>query len=104
MSWTRRALALVLLLAASRVAAQEVAPVRLTILQINDAYEITPVEGGRSGGPARVATIRRRRLAGNANTVTVLAGDFLSPAALGTASVDGEPGRRKVSRCSWRSR
>ena len=31
--------------------------VRVTILHINDVYEIAPVEGGRSGGLARVATL-----------------------------------------------
>ena len=31
------------------------AEARVTILHFNDVYEITPVEGGRSGGLARVA-------------------------------------------------
>ena len=47
----------------------------VTILHFNDVYEITPVEGGRSGGLARVATLRRRLLAENPNTFTLLAGD-----------------------------
>lgn len=64
--------------------------VEFNILQINDVYEIGPVEGGKSGGLARVATIRKRLLAENPNTFTVLAGDFLSPSALGTAKVDGQ--------------
>ena len=64
--------------------------VEIDILQINDVYEIGPVEGGKSGGLARVATIRKRLLAENPNTFTVLAGDFLSPSALGTAKVDGK--------------
>ncbi len=64
--------------------------VAVTILQLNDVYEITPVEGGKSGGLARVATLRRRLLAENPNTITVIAGDFYSPSALGTARVDGE--------------
>ncbi len=64
--------------------------VEVTLLQINDVYEIGPVEGGKSGGLARVATIRKRLLAENPNTFTVLAGDFLSPSALGTAKVDGQ--------------
>jgi 5'-nucleotidase len=64
--------------------------VELTLLQINDVYEITPVEGGRSGGLARVATLRRRLVAENPDTFTLLAGDFVSPSALGTAKVDGE--------------
>lgn len=64
--------------------------VEVTLLQLNDVYEIGPVEGGKSGGLARVATIRKRLLAENPNTFTVLAGDFLSPSALGTAKVDGQ--------------
>lgn len=64
--------------------------VEVNILQINDVYEIGPVEGGKSGGLARVATLRKRLLAENPNTFTVLAGDFLSPSALGTAKVDGQ--------------
>lgn len=64
--------------------------VEVNILQINDVYEIGPVEGGKRGGLARVATIRKRLLAENPNTFTVLAGDFVSPSALGTAKVDGK--------------
>lgn len=64
--------------------------ISVTLLQLNDVYEITPVEGGKAGGLARVGTIRRSLLAENPNTITILAGDFLSPSALGTAKVDGE--------------
>jgi 2',3'-cyclic-nucleotide 2'-phosphodiesterase (5'-nucleotidase family) len=64
--------------------------VEVTLLQLNDVYEIGPVEGGRSGGLARVATLRQRLLAENRHTFTVLAGDFLSPSALGTAKVGGQ--------------
>lgn len=64
--------------------------VKLTLLQINDVYEITPVGGGKEGGMARVATVRKQLLAQNPNTFTVLAGDLVSPSALGTAKVDGE--------------
>ncbi len=69
--------------------------VSFTILQLNDVYEITPVEGGRTGGMARVATIRKRLLAENPNVYTVMGGDFFSPSALGTARVDGERLRGK---------
>ena len=67
-----------------------------TVLQMNDVYEIAPVEGGASGGLARVAWLRERLLDEDPATLTVLAGDFLSPSALGTAVVDGErlAGRR----------
>jgi len=74
--------------AASRPAASPV--VEFTLLQFNDVYEIGPVEGGKSGGLARVATLRQRLLAENPNTFTLLAGDFVSPSALGTAKVDGQ--------------
>ena len=62
----------------------------VTILQMNDVYEITPVEGGLRGGLARVATLRQRLLDENPHTFTVIAGDFYSPSALGTAQVEGE--------------
>lgn len=64
--------------------------VRITLVQINDIYEITPVGGGRWGGPARVATLRDRLRAENPHTYTIIAGDLFSPSALGTAVVDGE--------------
>ena len=72
--------------ASPRAAAAEAT---FTILHFNDVYEIAPVEGGRAGGLARVAALRQRLLAENPNTLTMLAGDFLSPSALGTARVDG---------------
>jgi len=64
--------------------------IEVVFLQLNDVYEITPVEGGKTGGLARVATVRDSLLGLYPNTFTVLAGDFLSPSALGTAKVDGE--------------
>ncbi|MCA9548260.1 MAG: metallophosphoesterase, partial [Myxococcales bacterium] len=63
------------------------APADFTILQLNDVYEANPVGG--AGGLARVATLRER-LAAKGPVLTVLAGDFLSPSAIGLAKVDGE--------------
>lgn len=62
----------------------------ITLLQLNDVYEISPVENGRYGGMARVATIRKELLKENPNTFTFLAGDFLSPSAIGTAVYQGK--------------
>ncbi len=62
----------------------------VTLLQLNDVYEITPVEGGKRGGLARVAGLRSQLLAENPHTYTLMAGDFLSPSALGTARINGE--------------
>jgi 5'-nucleotidase / UDP-sugar diphosphatase len=65
--------------------------VSFTILQINDVYEINPVEGGTQGGLARVATLKNELLQENPNLITVLPGDFLSPSAMGATTVAGEP-------------
>lgn len=62
-------------------------PPSLIVLQLNDVYEINPV--GDAGGLARVATLREE-LGQEAPVLTVLAGDFLSPSAMGVAKVDGE--------------
>jgi len=71
----------------------------LTVLQINDVYSMTPVDG--AGGLARVATLKQRLTPPDHTTLLVLAGDFLSPsvassvfqgeqmiASLNTAGID----------------
>lgn len=63
---------------------------RITLLQLNDVYEIAPLPGSDLGGLARVATIRQRLLRQNPNTFTLLAGDFLSPSAIGALDIDHE--------------
>jgi 5'-nucleotidase / UDP-sugar diphosphatase len=77
----------------------ETSVVEVTLLHINDVYEITPVEGGRSGGLARVATLRDRLAAECPHTLMLLGGDLFSPSALGTAVVAGErlAGRQMVA-------
>lgn|GEM_PF-3344059 len=60
------------------------AQLSFTILQLNDIYEIAPLRGSDEGGLARVATIRRQLLKDDPNTLTVLAGDFVSPSLIGT--------------------
>lgn len=65
-------------------------PVEVTFLQLNDVYEIAPLEGGRTGGMARVAHIISEEKAQNPNTFAVVAGDFLSPSLLGTLDYKGE--------------
>ena len=59
-------------------------------LQMNDVYEIGALDGGKIGGMARVATIRKQLLAENPNTYTVMAGDFLNPSLIGTLKYQGE--------------
>ena len=62
--------------------------IEVIFLQVNDVYEIAPVEGGKSGGMARVATLRNQLLKENPNTLTVLAGDFLNPSVIATLPYD----------------
>ena len=54
---------------------------------------------GRLGGVARVASVVRRERARGQSMLVTLGGDFLSPSALSTARVDGQPlaGRQAVS-------
>ncbi|MBC6994285.1 5'-nucleotidase C-terminal domain-containing protein [Lewinella lacunae] len=71
------------------------APVEFIVLQLNDVYEIAPLEGGTAGGLARVATVRQELLRENPNVITVMAGDFLSPSFLGTMSYTNDAGERE---------
>ena len=90
-----RYLALVLLML---LAAHARAGASVTFVHMNDIYEIRPVEGGRYGGMARVATMVDRLRKAHAPVLVTLGGDYLSPSALGTARVDGSAlaGRQMV--------
>ena len=65
--------------------------IHVTLLHINDLYEVSPIEGGKVGGVARLSTLRAQLLRRNRNTYTILAGDVLSPSVLGTAEFNGKP-------------
>lgn len=64
--------------------------VDINFIQINDVYEISPVNGGEHGGLARVQTFVNEFKRKNKHTYTVLAGDFISPSAIGTAKIQGQ--------------
>lgn len=74
----------------SKNAADKTGEITIKIVQINDVYEIAPLNGGEYGGLARVAYIRDSIKANYPNTYLFLAGDFLNPSLLGTVKVDGE--------------
>ena len=59
-------------------------------MQLNDVYEIAPIQAGEFGGMARVETLHQHLLQENKNTLLVMAGDFLNPSLLGTLKVDNE--------------
>ena len=63
------------------VQAQTAGPrkVRVTLLQLNDVYQISPVDKGKNAGLARVATLRKKVIAESPNTLFLLAGDTISP-------------------------
>ena len=63
--------------------------VDFTILQLNDVYDAMPVEGGRKGGLARVATLYQQLREENPNIFSVMVGDFLAPSAIGSITSDG---------------
>jgi 5'-nucleotidase len=53
--------------------------VRVTLLQVNDVYQISPVDKGQRGGLARVHTLRKQIQAESPHTLYLLAGDTLAP-------------------------
>lgn len=81
--------------APSSVNAEPEKPVEAVILQVNDVYEITPLQQGKLGGLSRIATLKKQLKSANPNTYLVLAGDFLSPSALGVSKVDDRELRGK---------
>jgi 5'-nucleotidase/UDP-sugar diphosphatase len=69
--------------------------ISFTLLQLNDVYEISSIQGGNFGGMARVETIHKELLKENENTMLVMAGDFLNPSLLGGMKLNGEKIRGK---------
>jgi len=57
---------------------------RITILQLNDVYQTAPMDKGKSGGLARVATLRKKIMAESPNALFLLAGDTISPSVAST--------------------
>ena len=53
--------------------------VRVTLLQLNDVYQLSPMDKGKTAGLARVATLRKQVLAQSPNTLFLLGGDTISP-------------------------
>ncbi|WP_034691198.1 bifunctional metallophosphatase/5'-nucleotidase [Kaistella palustris] len=80
-------------------AAKDDGKITITFVQINDVYEIAPLQGGKVGGVARVATLKKQELARNPNTFMVMAGDFLSPSVYNSLKYEGKRirGRQMVA-------
>ncbi|MHC4307503.1 MAG: hypothetical protein ACYSR7_02630 [Planctomycetota bacterium] len=56
--------------------------VKVTLLHLNDVYEIDPVSGGTQGGLAHVATLKKLLLNKNPNTYAIMAIEFTPMFAL----------------------
>jgi 2',3'-cyclic-nucleotide 2'-phosphodiesterase (5'-nucleotidase family) len=69
--------------------------IEVVFVQVNDVYEIAPIEGGRIGGMARVATLKKMYKAQNPNTLLLMAGDFLSPSLYNSLQYRGKRVRGK---------
>lgn len=69
--------------------------VTINFVQVNDVYEIAPLNGGKDGGMARVATVKKKYLSANPNTLLVVAGDFLSPSVFNSLRYEGKAIRGK---------
>ncbi len=69
--------------------------ITVNFLQINDVYEIEPIEAGKTGGMARVATLKKDLLKANPNSYLLMAGDFLSPSVYNSLTYEGKRIRGK---------
>jgi 2',3'-cyclic-nucleotide 2'-phosphodiesterase (5'-nucleotidase family) len=76
------ALFLPLLLAACATVPPPAASTRFKILQINDVYKIEGLEGGQSGGLARLRTLRKHLESDGTPVLVLHAGDALYPSVM----------------------
>lgn len=53
--------------------------IRVTLLQVNDVYQFTPVDDGKRGGLGRILTLKRQIETESPNTIFMMAGDTISP-------------------------
>ncbi len=64
--------------------------IEVDLVQVNDVYEIAPIAGGKEGGMARVATLKKQYKQSNPNTFLVIAGDFISPSVYNSLQYNGK--------------
>lgn len=58
--------------------------VRVTLLQVNDVYQVSPVDKGKAGGLARLATLKKKIQTESPHTLFLLGGDTISPSVAST--------------------
>lgn len=79
----------------TRIAKKDNGKIDVVFIQVNDVYEIAPVAGGKEGGMARVATVKKEYLRKNPNTFLIMAGDFVSPSVYNSLQYLGQRIRGK---------
>ncbi|HEU4472743.1 MAG TPA: bifunctional metallophosphatase/5'-nucleotidase [Flavisolibacter sp.] len=81
-----------------QAAAKDDGRIEVNFVQVNDVYEIAPLSGGREGGVARIASLKKKYLQQNKNSFLVMAGDFLSPSVYHSLQFEGKAirGRQMV--------
>lgn len=72
------------------VATADDGKIEVVFVQVNDVYEIAPIAGGKEGGMARVATLKKQYKQTNPNTFLVISGDFLSPSVYNSLQYQGK--------------
>ena len=76
-------------------------PVRVTILQVNDVYQFTPVDRGKNGGLARVLTLRKQVMRESPNTLFLFSGDTISPSIESDTPFGGQKLRGRQMIEAW---
>jgi len=64
--------------------------IEIDFVQVNDVYEIAPVNNGKLGGLARVAGLKKEIEKNNPNTLLIMAGDFVSPSVYNGLQYQGK--------------
>ncbi|WP_163514527.1 bifunctional metallophosphatase/5'-nucleotidase [Gelidibacter japonicus] len=67
----------------------------IVFVQVNDVYEIAPLSGGKEGGVARIARLKKQEKEKNQNTFLVMGGDFVSPSIYNSLKYEGKSIRGK---------
>lgn len=71
------------------IAIKDDGKIDIVFVQVNDVYEIAPLGGGKEGGVARLASLKKQEKAKNENTFLVMGGDFVSPSIYNSLKYEG---------------
>ena len=78
-TFQQTAFLLMAILAGTLVAVAQECPLRITLLQVNDVYQFSPVDRGTRGGIGRVLTLKKQIQKDSPNTLFLFSGDTISP-------------------------